>query len=181
MLRTRVLPIMMLLKAHLEGFRLSIEPLGNYERRLLDDKLVPTNAPIVLLEDFLTIMRESSNELQDFEKTERFSVSELPIHLSSLYTQLRDTIYRSGKYELGGMNQAEDGLKITKKRIFLGYPPGNHKKCIDWILKKWPLTTSDDYNHASGYSIEAWQKIKNNIELIDTINKFETILSLIAP
>ncbi len=155
------------LKKVLEEIQNQFEQFGNYEKRLLANKIAPTNVHIVALQPFFIAMRDMVKRSQLFEEAKE---TDLPVSISSLYRNIRDTIYRAGKYEKGGMNQNPDGIKISDKKIYLGKPPGNWKKSVHYILRQWDTYMEFKPKFASAYSIEAFNYIKNYFVLIDQID-----------
>lgn len=173
-----ILPVLEELRALLESLETQFEPLANYEKRLLEHKVLPTNAPIRSLNKFFTGMRRATNALSKYEET--ITSEGVPTDVYQLYITIRDIIYRSGKYAEGGVNQNPDGLRITVKNIKLGNPPGTFKKSIDTILGNWKKKYQKDEAKAAAYSIEAWNTIKNNFGLINKIELFKKKIDHLA-
>ena len=153
------------LRTELEETEKIFKFMGNYQKRLLAHKIELTNVPIKNLLPFLTSMRSVVAEFQLLEEAK----VDIPGNISSLYTDIRDTIYRAGKYEEGGVNQNANGIAISNKKIFLGNPPGNHKHPVSSILEKWNKYVEFENELAIGYSIEAWYFIKKYFALIKRI------------
>ena len=155
------------LKNVLEEIQNRFEQFGNYEKRLLANQVEPTNVHITTLQHFLTEMRAMVKNCQQFEQQTKV---DLPVSISSLYTDIRDTIYRAGKYEEGGINQNPNGIKISAKNIYLGRPPGLWTKHVQYILSKWNKLTEFNRDIAIAYSVEAYHFIRNYFVLIKQIN-----------
>ena len=153
------------LRTELEETEKIFKFMGNYQKRLLAHKIELTNVPIKNLLPFLTSMRSVVAKFQLLEEAK----VDVPGNISSLYTDIRDTIYRAGKYEEGGVNQNPNGIKISNKKIFLGNPPGNHKHPVSSILKKWKKCVEFERDTAVLYAIEAWYFIQKYFALIQKI------------
>ena len=169
--KPELLPALLKFKTNLETLEKKLKPFGNYEKRVSNNTIEPTPLLLKLLVTFFVHARKVTKALQKFEESQ-YPISEL-VDDAHVYTDLRDNIYRLGKYDQGGMNQNLDEKSIKAEYIFLGYPPESLKKPIKWILEKWPLSQTEDRTHAKGYSIEAWNKMRNSLGLIQKIQKFE--------
>ena len=169
---------LVLLKKSLEGFKSQLEKNGNYEKRLLAKAIEPTNVYIKMLVGFLRDFRRMTEVLVSFEENFRGDFPSVDIKL--ICTDIRDTIYRAGKYEFNGVNQNPNGSRITSEHIYLGNPPGTWQKNIPYVLKMWDDYVNDKPEFSVGYSLQAYNYIKNYFALIDKINLLQKKLDKVS-
>ncbi len=169
---------LVLLKKSLEGFKDQLEENGNYEKRLLAKETEPTNVYIKMLINFLRDFRTATEMFTSFEENFKGEFPSGDIRL--ICTDIRDTIYRAGKYEINGVNQNPNGQRIKSENIFLGNPPGTWQKNIPYVLKMWDDYVRDKPEFSSGYSIQAYILVKNYFVLIDKINLLQEKLDKVS-
>ena len=125
---------------------------------------------ILQLVPFVTAMRTLAEKLEKFE--ENFSASKLPTEIRFRYTELRDIIYRIGKFERGGFNRARNESPVTAESLWLG--DGVHwEKNVKWIIEKWPSYLLHQPEIAHAYSLKATDKLKPRFVVMTLIQKLQ--------
>ncbi len=157
------------LKQSLENTEQQFKILGRYETSLLAGTTELSSVPLTLLAPSYNSLKEAAQALQQLDSA-GFDPSLLPDENTSfLYTSLRDTIYRFGKPERGGVNRSRKGLVTSNEHIYLGHPPGIWRQNVKWILEKWDTYFTTKPEYLKGYTLEAWGILSRQLELTKKI------------